>query len=56
MERLGDEFGGWCILFEVLASYLVEKARKQLERDQNTDESHLQGWMRSPQEKGRKMR
>lgn len=51
MERLGDEFGGWCLLFEVLASYLVEKARKQLERNQNTDESHLQGWMNATGER-----
>lgn len=56
MESLGDEFGGWGLLFEVLVGYRVEKPRKQLERDQAMDESHLHRWMRSSQDRGRKMR
>lgn len=56
VESLGDEFGGWGLLFEVLVGYRVEKPRKQLERDQAMDESHLHRWMRSSQDRGRKMR
>lgn len=50
-ERLGNEFGGWGQLFEVLAGYLVEKPRKQLERYQAMDGSHLHRWMRLSQDR-----
>lgn len=49
VERLGDEFAGWALLFEELAGDPVEKSRRQVERGRGVDESHLHRWMRLSQ-------
>lgn len=56
VERLGDEFSGRGLLFEVLVGSLVGKSRRQLERSQGMDESHPHRWMRLSEERGRKMK